>query len=47
MPEVDLIETNFDKKAQTMGIRKREFFMNFVLSAWVLTWTGVMVYGLI
>jgi hypothetical protein len=47
VPEVDFIETQFDKKAQTMGIRKREFFANFVLSAWVLVWTGVMIYGLI
>jgi len=47
VPEVDFIETPFDKKAQTMGIRKREFFLNLALSAWVLTWTGVMVYGLV
>ena len=47
MPDVDLIEATFDKKAQTMGIRKREFFLNLGLSAWVLVWTGVMIYGLV
>ena len=46
MPEVDFIEIPFDKKAQTMGIRKREVFLNSCAFMWVITCMGVAIYQL-